>query len=113
MNRNDILETIIGTFVVLLIGAVIVWLGWKEPLAYRFMSREQIAEREQALNPPPTPRSVPGTAEWNPDGTSLDRAPWTRTNSGTIRYSREFDQRQIGVPTETGLRPNTNNPPPR
>lgn len=112
MTRNAILETLIGTLVVLLIAAGIVWLGWNEPLSYRFMSQEEITRRELELNPPPTPRSIPGTAEWNPNGTALDRAPWRRTRSGDVRYSREFDGREVGVPTESGKRPNTNVRPP-
>ena len=112
--RNHFLETVIGTAVVFLVAAGVVWLGWNEPLSYRFMSQQEIAEREMALNPIATPRALPGTADWNPQGTSLDRAPYSRTRTGTVRYNqKEFDSREMGISSETGKRANTTNSPDR
>jgi hypothetical protein len=113
MNRNEILETFIGTFVVCLIAGGIVWLGWNEPLSYRFMSQEDIAERELTLHPPPPRRAT--MQEWSAQGTALDRAPYTRGKLGKIRYSDHygFDNREVGIPTESGSRSKTLNPQPQ
>jgi len=80
-----------------------VWVGWKEPLRYRFMSQTEIAEEESAKNP----QLQVDSSQWSPRGTALDRAPYRRGRDGTLRYSRTHDSHETGIPTETGLRPNT------
>ncbi len=111
MNRNELLETLIGTFVVGLIATGIVWLGWEEPLSYRFMSREAIAERELVLHPPPPP--PPAKGEWTSQGTALDRVPDYRDRMGRSRYNESYDHRPIGMPMEGSIRARAQNLPPR
>lgn len=106
MNRNELLETLIGTFVVCLIATGIVWLGWEEPLSYRFMSREEIAEREMVLHPPPPP--PPAKVEWTAQGTALDRVPGSRDGMGGGRYDH-----RPGMPMENLNRARPQNLPSR
>lgn len=95
MTRNEILETIIGLFVLVLLAAGIVWLGWDEPLSYRFMSRAEINERELVLHPPPPP---PVKAAWVPQGSGLERPPETWEQRDRNR------NRPMGIPTENARR---------
>ncbi|HEV7866186.1 MAG TPA: hypothetical protein VGO90_00790 [Chthoniobacteraceae bacterium] len=48
---------LIHAAIFLSICAAILWLGWSEPLSYRFMSRKEIAEVEgrAGVRPEPTP----------------------------------------------------------
>lgn len=101
--KGSIAETIVGTLVTLGVAALIVWVGWKEPLRYRFMSQAQIDEEQFAL----IPQTQVESNQWSPRGTALDRAPYRRTKDGVLRYSRTHDARETGVPTESGIRPNT------
>jgi hypothetical protein len=58
----------------ILLGIVIVLLGWKEPLRYRFMSSQDIYELEHPA-PPPIP-STPQPGDWMRESgrrTMLDR----------------------------------------
>jgi hypothetical protein len=84
------------------ICGAIIFVGWNEPLRYRFMSSEAIVEQE---TPPEPPRT-----QWlpvaRPTGTALDRAPY-EIREGKVRYSRSFDSKQMGAPTETDRRANT------
>ncbi len=92
---------------VLILGAVlaaVILAGWDEPLRYRALDRGQIAQEEQALAPKVEPRRT--IENWQPAGTSLDRAPY-RVRNGMVRYSRNFDPKQTGTGSETPWKPNT------
>ena len=52
------------------ICAAIILVGWQEPLRYRFMSVDEIADHQASLHPTPVPQPV---KPWQPEGTSLDR----------------------------------------
>lgn len=82
-----------------LVAGLIIFIGWDEPLRYRFMSPVTIAAEESAMRPlgetappadPPEPVST---------GSALDRGPWRADRQGR-NYSRD-DARAIGTPTET------------
>lgn len=81
----------------------IICVSWNEPLRYRFISRAQIVEEENALRPP-----VAVKQEWRQFGTALDRAPYVRRPDGSIQYSKNYDRYRAGSATETTLRPNAN-----
>jgi len=103
MRDNSIVETIIGSLVTLALAGLLVWVGWKEPLRYRFMTESEIAEAEAAN----FPITQVDASQWSPKGTALDRSPYRKTKDGMLRYSRNHDLRETGVPTETGFRPYT------
>jgi hypothetical protein len=88
---------------VLWLGAafMIVVTGWNQPLRYQFMSKSDI---EQENAPPPPPPRVQ-MSNWQPIGTALDRAPYTRRNDG-VHYTRNIDSMKMGTSTETSSRPN-------
>ena len=64
-----------GTFwaIYLAIVGVILFVGWKEPLRYRFMSRAKIDAIEHPATPVPTPRP----AKAPPTPPSLVDPKWT------------------------------------
>jgi len=86
----------------------ILWIGWNEPLRYRFLSPEELAQERgltqgpQRGSAPPNMRDLPAaaSASWRPAGTSLDRAAYDVKN-GSITYSANYDPRHVGTPTET------------
>ena len=58
--EETLFEKLIHAMVFLALCGAIVGIGWREPLRYRFMSAEQIAEEIDALQPPPpTPAPSP------------------------------------------------------
>ena len=84
----------------------VLWTGWNEPLRYRFLSPEELAQergltQSRRSSAPPNMRDLPASAaaSWRPAGTSLDRAAYDVKN-GTISYSKTYDPRQVGTPTE-------------
>jgi hypothetical protein len=86
----------------------VLYTGWHEPLRYRFLSEQQLAqERGVKLhqptrgNAPPNMHELPGpqAASWRPAGTSLDRAPWDIKN-GEVVFSPNYDHHNAGTPTE-------------
>ena len=89
---------IVHALVFLAICASIIYVGWGEPLRYRFLSVEDIAtearEAAPVVEPPP---------EWKPQGTALDRAPY-RIRRGEVSYSRNVDPRRVGTATEAERR---------
>jgi hypothetical protein len=102
-------EKTLHALVFLGICGAIIFIGWNEPLRYRFMSPEAIAEEESPQTEVPSPwHLVDGQS-----GTSLDRAPYARDSLGNIKYRKNFDNRKVGIPTESGSRENTLVPQPR
>ena len=100
-------EIVINAAVFLALCVVVVCVGWNEPLRYRFMSEQEIAEVERPpATPAPTPR--PSAMEWRSQqsGTSLDRAPYTIVN-GKVEYSEGYDSHKTGTATETDTRSGT------
>ena len=86
--------------------AGVIYVGWDEPLRHRFMSPTAIAserrlaqQAEEAANPSQFPA-------WRPMGTALDRAPY-EVQKGVVKYSKNFDPRKTGSPTEVEYRKNT------
>ena len=79
MNDETIFAKFIHFTVFLAICALIVLIGWREPLSYRFMSPEQITE---VASPPPEPlpvtpapvQSRPSRLEERPTSTRGTRA---------------------------------------
>jgi|KBSMisStandDraft_5_1062788.scaffolds.fasta_scaffold1797949_1 hypothetical protein len=83
---------------------LILFVGWKQPLSYRFMSKAQIYAIEHPAAPPPpkatpppqvvaaaapTPTPVPWM--WDPNRkTQLDRAPYNQNGytGGSYLYAR-------------------------
>lgn len=67
---------VVGWLIYFAVVAVIAFIGWKEPLRYRFLSRAQIfAIEHPALPPPPV---TPKHGEWMTDAkrsTKLDGGP--------------------------------------
>jgi hypothetical protein len=97
-----------GKLLVYLVAfGALLFFGWDEPLRYRFMSAKEIAadkgEDDQHAHSSTTVASM---RSWQPAGTSLDRAPYEVKN-GIVKYSKNFDPRQAGSPTETDYRLNT------
>ena len=66
-----------------LAATFIVQMGWNEPLSYRFKSPAAIAAEEQAMFPPPAPRT---RAPFASRGTALDRGPYGGTRRGSGLY---------------------------
>ena len=100
--EETLLAKTVHLLVFLALCAAIIVIGWHEPLHYRFMSPEQIAEIEVSKEPPPKPwQSVA-----RPGGTALDRAPY-EVQKGKLKYSESYDPRKLGAPTETDRRGNT------
>ena len=62
---------IVHAVIFIAVCTVILSVGWNEPLRYRFMSPDQIAEAEGRTKEPapPTPK------RWEPMRTALDRVP--------------------------------------
>ena len=89
---------IVHALAFLAICASIIYLGWDEPLRYRFMSVEDIAE--DARPAAPVAESPP---EWRSQGTALDRAPY-RVRRGEVSYTKNLDPRRVGTATETERR---------
>jgi hypothetical protein len=87
--------------------AVLILVGWEQPLRYRFLSPEQIAEIER-----PTGQSVAGampkSTQWRPMGTSLDRAPYETHNQGVI-YTNNIDGLEMGTRSEQEAKANLYN----
>ena len=57
------------------IVAALIFVGWHEPLRYRFLSRATINEIEHPATPPPAPKPVtpkPGAWMSDPTRTKLD-----------------------------------------
>lgn len=117
-------ETLLGkllhALVFLLICAAIIAIGWNEPLRYRFMSPQQIADAEfEAHPPPPPPPSTPGPVDfenWRSTsglrgtalrGAALDRAPWDKKKNQVEYHPGNLDSKGMGPPTETDRRTNT------
>jgi hypothetical protein len=99
---ETILEKTVHALVFLGICAAIIFIGWREPLRYRFMSPDEIAEVEGDRHPAPRPWQPAS----NPSGTALDRAPY-EVKGGKLRYSEQYDSREMGSRTETDRRKNT------
>ena len=105
--EETVLEKILHTLAFLAVCAGIVFVGWHEPLRYRFMSSQQIADEvAESQPPPPAPPVRVGSDGWHPGGTALDRSPYEVTQ-GKVKYSTDFDPRKMGAPTETDRRSNT------
>ena len=86
-------------------GAVL-FLGWDEPLRYRFMSTKEIAADKQENEPAESSSAIRTMRNWQPMGTSLDRAPY-EIKDGVVKYSKNFDPRKTGSASETDCRRNT------
>jgi hypothetical protein len=81
MEENSLTETILRTAGLLFIVGVVVFLGWNEPLKYRFMSRAEIHALEN-------PNRTPGGAwMWQRgDDGKLDRGAYNRTGGSRGQY---------------------------
>ncbi|MGB8169987.1 MAG: hypothetical protein WCF18_20960 [Chthoniobacteraceae bacterium] len=100
--EETLLEKTIHALAFLGVCAAIIFIGWHEPLRYRFMSPAEIVELEG--DPEPVRQNWQSTSSLK--GTALDRAPY-EVREGKVRYSKGFDPRQMGAPTETDQRANT------
>lgn len=58
------------------LAGFIVFIGWDEPLRYRFMSPAAIAVEERALRPPADSPEAEEAPAQVATGAPLDRAPW-------------------------------------
>ena len=67
------LAKFVHALVFLGICAAIVFVGWREPLAYRFMTPQEIAEDQK---PPMQPEVINRVESWRPTRTSLDRTAY-------------------------------------
>ena len=98
-------EKLIHALVFMGICAAVVFIGWREPLKYRFLSAEKIAEIERSFVQPergsPEWNAVNGPARWNPGGSSLDRAPWEKKDGVVTYRPGSVDSRHLGLPTES------------
>ena len=70
-------EIVINAVVYLAICTAVIVVGWNEPLSQRFMSEQEIFEKENSalVRPPPTPRLLPHPPSTF-GGTALDRRPY-------------------------------------
>ena len=86
--EESLAAKIIHAVIFIGVCTVILSIGWNEPLRYRFMSPDEIAEAEGRTEEvaPPAPK------QWEPMGTTLDRAQGER-NGGSIIYSKNPDPR--------------------
>jgi hypothetical protein len=88
--------------------AAVLYVGWREPLRYRFMSEAEITAERRILAPTPAPTPPPRSAtRQGLQGTALDRAPWVRSKDGSIGYSLDHDYRRPGSYTESEWKRNT------
>lgn len=79
--ETSITEQIFRTLALLGVLAIVILLGWNEPLKYRFMSRAEIYALENPVRPVPAPQAN-GSWMTNPGRrTQLDRGPYNRTTS--------------------------------
>lgn len=79
--ETSITEQIFRTLVLLGILAIIIILGWNEPLKYRFMSRAEIYAME---NPTQTTPGADKSWMWDQSRrTKLDRGAYNRNSSVT------------------------------
>ncbi len=124
----NILNQVLGWVGFVAVMVAIVFLGWNEPLSYRFMSPSEVSEaKAQRMNydgasasrqvvnlrndgqvnyaPPAAPVAPAPSASWRPMGTALDRAPYDSLH-GDILYSENYDKNKMGSRTETGKLPN-------
>ena len=94
--------------VFLALCASVIVIGWNEPLSHRFISEQEIAERDNTgpVEPSATPRLVPpNPTTWKSQlsGTSLDRRPYSVVN-GRVRYSTSVDPNRLGTGSESDRR---------
>ena len=71
-----------------LLVTVVLAVGWKQPLEYRFMSKKEIAEREAPKHPTPAPAAEPTPSLLDSKrGTSLDQGPYSeKANRRAYRF---------------------------
>jgi hypothetical protein len=75
MDDETLFAKLVNALVFVAICLVIVLVGWREPLRYRFMSAEDIAAEHPPPPPPPPPEPPPNVMEWHPEGNPLNRGP--------------------------------------
>ena len=86
--------------------AGVIYVGWDNPLRYRFMSPTAVATEQRIAREGTEAGSQESTQQWRPMGTALDRAPYEVVN-GRVKYSSNFDPRKTGSPTEVDYRKGT------
>lgn len=96
-------ESLLRVLILMAVVAAVIVCGWNEPLRYRFLSANQIATEEQAIQPEMVARD--SQHQLSPAGTSLDRAHY-EVHRGTVYYSDKFDPKRMGNATETPWKPN-------
>lgn len=82
-------------------AGLILFVGWDEPLRYRFMSPGAIAAEESALRPVVEPAPPADPPEHPSTRNALDRGPWRTERQGKVSASRDSDTRGTGSPGET------------
>lgn len=87
--------------------ALLLALGWNEPLRYRFMSAKALEKERNPvrIDAPVAVSERPASSQWHPSGTALDRAPYKTTNEG-LEYTTNYDARRAGARTEAEVTPN-------
>jgi hypothetical protein len=101
--EESLLAKVIHALLFLAVCTAITAVGWNEPLRYRFMGAQEIADTEAAQSPPPPPPR-PGPREWNLQGAALDRAPWEKKGNKIKYNTNGIDLRHVGAPTESDKR---------
>ena len=79
MEARNVAARIGGWLAYLAVVAALVFVGWNEPLRYRFLSRAEIHAIEHPATPPPAPKPVtPKPGAWMSEPTrttKLDGGP--------------------------------------
>ena len=57
----------------LLVAAAIVYLAWDQPLRYRFMTADEIAQEQYGGPAPDGANRAQTSKQWQPKSTTLDR----------------------------------------
>lgn len=80
---------VVHAVVFIAICAVILSLGWNEPLQFRFLSPQEIHAIENPATPAPAPTPTPWIAAER-KGTRLDEAPRYKAGDGGSIYSLPY-----------------------
>jgi len=98
MDDETLFAKLVNALVFVAICLVIVLVGWREPLRYRFMSAEDIAAEHPPPPPPPPPEPPPNVMEWHPEGNPLNRGPY-KAGQGDVTTNHE--PRRMGPTTQS------------
>jgi hypothetical protein len=102
MSETSVTQELLHIGAVVIVAAIILLAGWNEPLRYLVMTQAEISKEEDAMFRGREIPRAPRTSALK--GTALDRAPYRTGTGGSIEYTSNFDNRQMGTRTESDRR---------